>query len=488
MQLIFLLLILLGIYELGIGCFQCLGVCINSWSSQTVCGTFNNPGPYSIFIVILLPIAFFYALRINSLCNEKRLISKVVIILSLVYFVVSIIVLAVSLSRASWLAGIISCGLVLWLTIRKNRELKIKRKYVIIAVCSFILFVGFVYKIKENSADGRLLIWKISTTIMKESFICGVGHGRFPSAYGEAQEIYFRAKQGTKHEEYIAGAPEFAYNEYIQVLVEYGIIGLLALILVIGYSFYHLRFVNSPYKTPLLGAFSALLVVSFFSYPFHNLYTCLLAIFIMALVTFLPDQRYSQKKINIIYTVLSLSLGFAFYIVCTSFGTLGNIKIAYCQWNILKPYFNAGRFSEIVKNYKTLYPYLSSDAGYLFEYGQCLSRTGSLAESNQILQKGLCYSGDPMFLNIIGKNLQKMGQYKDAEEMFYKSYYRIPHKIYPLYLLMNLYEEQGKDDKVRLMVRRIIMQKEKITSLETMYIKKKAKEKLKEIALKTYRK
>lgn len=50
--------------------------------------------------------------------------------------------------------------------------------------------------------------------------------------------------------------------------------------------------------------------------------------------------------------------------------------------------------------------------------------------------------------------------------MFYKSYYRTPHKIYPLYLLMNLYEEQGKDDKVRAMIRRIIMQKEKITSLE----------------------
>lgn len=284
MQLIFLLLILLGIYELGIGCFQCLGVFTNGWSSQTVCGTFNNPGPYSIFIVILLPIAFFYALRINSLCNEKRLMSKVVIIVSLAYLVVSIIVLTVSLSRTSWLAGIISCGLVLWLTIRKNREMKVKRRHVIIAVCSFILFIGFLYKIKENSADGRLLIWKVSTTIMKESFICGVGHGRFPSAYGKAQEIYFRTKQGTKHEEYIAGAPEFAYNEYIQVLVEYGIIGLLALILVIGYSFYHLRLVNSPYKTPLLGAFSALLVVSFFSYPFHNLYTCLLAVFIMALI------------------------------------------------------------------------------------------------------------------------------------------------------------------------------------------------------------
>ena len=50
-------------------------------------------------------------------------------------------------------------------------------------------------------------------------------------------------------------------------------------------------------------------------------------------------------------------------------------------------------------------------------------------------------SSDAMVLNIIGKNCQALGQYKEAEEWFIRSTRRLPNRIYPYYLLTKLYAE-----------------------------------------------
>ena len=63
-------------------------------------------------------------------------------------------------------------------------------------------------------------------------------------------------------------------------------------------------------------------------------------------------------------------------------------------------------------------------------------------KSNEILEKGTHYSSDPMFFNIMGKNYQQLKQYDKAEYMFYQAIYRIPHKLYPYYLLMKMYIER----------------------------------------------
>ena len=91
-----------------------------------------------------------------------------------------------------------------------------------------------------------------------------------------------------------------------------------------------------------------------------------------------------------------------------------------------------------------------------------------------------------MFLNIIGKNYQHIGSFQEAKKMFYKSHFRIPHKIYPLYLLMNLYESEGRIVEMLVILDQIINKKEKINSAETKFIKDKALEKSKKYRTKDY--
>lgn len=70
---------------------------------------------------------------------------------------------------------------------------------------------------KKDSADGRALIWKISVeTIYK--YPIGVGLGNFSGSYGEQQATYFRSGKATEQEILVAGNPEYAFNEFIQIL------------------------------------------------------------------------------------------------------------------------------------------------------------------------------------------------------------------------------------------------------------------------------
>lgn len=478
MQYIFLLFILCGLYELSEGIQQCFRSILYNYPFYTITGTFKNPGPFSLIIAIILPIAWFYTVQIRFFIKQQCIFYKIITVLSVIYILLSLIVLPLCMSRTSWIAVIVSCIVVAYLCIDKYRIRGALFSLIIIILVSCMM--GGVYGLKKESADGRFLIWKISLSIVKKNPILGVGRGCFPGVYGNEQEIYFREGRGSEYEENIAGAPSYAYNEYLQILVEYGICGLLAYILFIIYAFYRLIRSNSKEAVAIMGALISLLTVSLFSYPFRNFYTCLLSVCILILAIFTPFMKSADGRWHLkgSFIALFLLLVVTFYL-CKYFGKFGNTRIAYKQWNLLRPYYNESKFDIIAKNYDVLYPYLKLDADFLFEYGQCLSHVREYNASNKILQEGLKYSADPMFLSIIGKNSQCLGLFQEAEKMFYKAYFRIPHKIYPLYLLMNLYEREGRITEMLAILDLIINKKEKVNSVETKFIKDKALEKSK---------
>ena len=70
-------------------------------------------------------------------------------------------------------------------------------------------------------------MWKISCLAIAESPVVGHGADGFVSAYGRAQEEYFANGEYSETEELVAGSPEYAFNEYLQIAVEFGVIILL---------------------------------------------------------------------------------------------------------------------------------------------------------------------------------------------------------------------------------------------------------------------
>ena len=51
-------------------------------------------------------------------------------------------------------------------------------------------------------------------------------------------------------------------------------------------------------------------------------------------------------------------------------------KQAYIRWGEEQRYFSMDIFEETVDHYRDLYPFLKDQPKFLFEYGQCLSKTG----------------------------------------------------------------------------------------------------------------
>ena len=474
MRFVYLLLLLAGLFELAAGARQCWNVLAGGGDAPAVAGTFANAGVYGMFVSLILPLAWHYVLRVGAFRCAGRT-ERVFIALSVLYVALSLCMLPLSQSRTAWLAALAGCGATTYWRLRQAGCFHLARWMLGAGLVAVALCLAWGYGLKKDSADGRLLIWKVSLSMVADRFPDGVGEGFFAGAYGEAQEEYFRSGRGTEREEMLAGAPNVAYNEYIQVVAELGWKGLLLLLLFVVYPCWHLHRSGHWAQPPVAGAFVALLVAAFFSYPLRNPYTLLLSATLFLGVLLLPEGKDARCVGSARYAVFAAGMAVLFVLVGNEHGFWGNRRTAYRQWAMLQTHFRNGRFAEVAESYAVLYPYLKREAAYLFEYGQCLSRTGAYEESNRVLQEGARRSSDPMFLNIQGKNFHCLGNDSLAEQLFRKASFRIPHKIYPLYLLMELYRAQGREEEWRQIGRSILDRKVKVYSPETEYLRGKVR-------------
>ncbi|MFR7809296.1 MAG: O-antigen ligase family protein [Butyricimonas faecihominis] len=192
--------------------------------------------------------------------------------------VLLLLVLPATLSRGAWLAAIAGCGIILGNYFHLYKRLKFlfqkhRLASFIATICIFLLVTGTligIYQLKKESADGRRLIWKVSSTLVASHPATGVGFGHFAGAYGEAQAAYFSATERPAGEELVADAPETAFNEFVQITTETGIIGLLLFLTIIFWAFKTAR--HPDKKSGRRDRFvSAFLVFACFSYPFSVL-------------------------------------------------------------------------------------------------------------------------------------------------------------------------------------------------------------------------
>jgi tetratricopeptide (TPR) repeat protein len=153
----------------------------------------------------------------------------------------------------------------------------------------------------------------------------------------------------------------------------------------------------------------------------------------------------------------------------------GEQREAYAAWKEERMYFQLEIYNTTVDRYRELYPVLKEQYAFLFEYGQCLSKTGQYSESNRILAEAARLSPDPMIRNIMGKNYQALRQYEEAENYFYQAHYMVPNRLYPLYLLAKLYIESGKTGKAVVIACQVINTVPKITSPATDDMKREMK-------------
>lgn len=107
-------------------------------------------------------------------------------------------------------------------------------------------------------------MWKISSRAIAEKPFTGYGQGNFALAYGTSQEAYFAEGSYSPQEELVAGSPEYAFNEYLQIALEWGIPVLLCCLAFAGFC---LRRGVELKRWGPCGSVISLLVFAFSSYP-----------------------------------------------------------------------------------------------------------------------------------------------------------------------------------------------------------------------------
>ena len=481
-------LALTGLAEAAWGLLQLYGYEHSQHYLFRLTGSFFNPGPYAGYLAVVFPLALAFACNRNAtpkMRDRNRwpltfgfppvVISRVAVKwISALACITILSVLPAAMSRASWLA-VVSGSVVVWLLRAKAKNTCLRAwlihpKGPVIACAIVTLAVATLvgmYFLKKNSADGRVLIWKVSLQIAVEHPF-GVGLGNFPGAYADAQADRIAGGKAGEAEKYVAGNPEYGFNEYLQIAAESG---WLSFLLFLGILLCAFRSMWKAGEGGQAGSLVALSLFAFFSYPFSVLPYLIVFTFLIAATAGGADIRPCRRQ-PVVPCVIAL---LCFALACGCLYRQYPVYLSCRQWTQSRIYYHSGEYGEAVRNYETLYPYLNDRIQYLFEYAQSLSKSGNPSRSNEVLRRARQISCDPMLYNVAGKNSQSMKRYADAERQFLKAANIVPSRIYPWYLLALLYQETGETAKARETAKIVLTKEPKVQSEAVREMREKMK-------------
>ncbi len=444
-----------GGYELWTGFMQLAGREASRHHLFDVTGTFFNPGPYAIFVAVVLAVSVAWWYRHGEAFAGRGRWSRVGAWSVAAVAVFCFPVLVATWSRTAWVAVAVAAACLLW---------KAHRRMVLwgmgVAVCAGVA----AYFLKQGSADGRLLMTMVAGRAWAGEWLCGHGRGGYAQAYGAAQEAFFAARPGSPLS-VVAGSPEYAFNGVLGVGVEQGVLGAVPA-LVLG--LWSLAVLCRRGEVSAYG-WLVLLVSSLFSYPFALWPFLSLAVAWVALAVSLEAGTAEVRwwKRTAVWPVVAAG--------------------GWCVWNLsddtarrVEAYEEFRRVRGIqdvafLEDYRKKYEDLKAYPDFLFTFGTALREAGRYNESNAMLRQGTRVSCDPVFYTLMGNNYRDLGAVAEAESAYRKAFGMLPGRMYPLYRLMKLYEAEGQMRKAEEMARQIIAFRPKVDSPAVREMKSEAK-------------
>lgn len=454
---VILTLICFGTVEVFWGVGQLLGLCKSNHIYFPLTGTFYNPGPFSGYLAIIFPVILNEAIRFLKSPFIRNYLYTILLVMGCV--------LLIGMSRAAWLSVIAGVGFVISthryvnLINYVNRNRIIVKILVIIVSISLLLFLFFL---KEDSANGRLFIWKISITEIPK--YDNQTFRTFASLYAEAQEGYFEKGNYSQIEERVASTPDFAFNEYIQLIAE-NKIDILFIILLLGILLLRLSYQGKCIG--LGGGILGFMVFAFFSYPFHIPGLIVTAIGMATAIIIDYVIKMGERKYILVYSIIILAIIFPNVIYGYNlYSKYSKRYEAVIEWSKVRKLYYSGLYSSTVEAYDYIKDMMNWNGDFWFEYGRSLYQLNRTNEAEIALKKALTLSGDPMILNILGLNAQKEKKFKEAERYFYRAINRVPERVYPYYLLVRLYKEKEfyQPEKLYKVAQFILNKKPKVDS------------------------
>lgn len=424
-------------------------------------GFLHNSGLWGEFVAMTLICNI-------GLIHLNKKSKKTSTLLIFVSFIVSFM-LYESDSRASWLSFAIGILTFFSPLIIKHlpKSIIIQTGSLLILICLCTYLISGLYSYKKDSADGRILIWKISLEMVKDKPILGYGFDGFRKNYMNYQAAYLQEKQLPETINNLADDNHHAFNEFLRIIIEQGIIGVIILFIfltTIGYTIYKYKLYIDTVSRTIISCLTALLFFSFFSYPLSTFHiNALIVILLAGLACSSQDTPIWKLQIRSISLIIPYSIIFFISSVY-----LFSYSKANSDWlNTLKGvYTNDNILEEARKK-------LSGNPYFLSTYGKYLNKKKRYSKAASILSQSIKEYPSYYTVMELGISYKAQKKYTEAMHCFYKAMHMIPHKIKPLYFMMELYYDQ-KDYKSAIQLsNRILCKQPKIRSSELNIILKR---------------
>ena len=403
------------------GFLQYFGILPSYHRLFAVTGTFENPAGFAAVQAAMFPFVF-------TRCFDKEC-GRFLKIFSIVVSVLCATSVILAGSRTGFIAMCAAIAVVLAYTDAVSSLFKAHRWLWILLVVIAVVSAILLYHIKKDSADGRVFIWNRCLELIKERPLFGYGRYGFQGHYMPAQADYFRAHPDSPYV-MIADNVTTAFNEYLKLTVNYGLVGLAVAIALFVLIVRRLFKCDKQTKVLGLSFIASMFIMCQFSYPY--MYG---AVWFLSLIAIVPAFVDAGKEVVIppyariiISSLLFVALGFS-------------LRTMYYEmkWTEIAKRSIQGRAGRMMPYYEEVERVIGKNPLFLYNYAAELNAVNNFQESLDVLT--LCseswneYNVQTLYID----NYFKMGQLDNALKACDEAYYMVPSRFGPLYRKMLIY-------------------------------------------------
>ncbi len=455
---------------------------------SVIIGTFGNVNRVGGFLAASLPL-----LTGLFLLSEKKQ-HRLGIGIS-IFIVFSLIILTES--RGAWI-GLITAIIIydtgylkkIWIYFKKS-NFKIILSSVSLGI--FTTFVYLLYSMNVASSLGRIFIWKVTSHMIIDNPVFGIGHGNYPVKYLDYQANFFTNISNTVYFDFAANLKQ-AHNQYLEILAETGVVGLL-LFFVLIYVVYRLcsKLINRACNEPLshigrmLRASTTVIIVhSFFDSPLFTLPILLLFYFnISILATFLKNNNVHQSLFHVSFSILKKShmkqlyklafVGSCLIGVLLFFNINKKIQ-GYSLWNDGKhmDYVGSDQWEKSIKCFTKAIQCIPNNGELYHNLGIAYVMDQQFEKALSAFETARINFNDRDIYLFNGIAYQELENYTQAEYYYLKAINMFPNQLRPRLMLGIMFKETNQLQKAQIFLEGIINIKPKIQNRETEIIKNAA--------------
>ncbi len=355
-------------------------------------------------------------------------------------------------------------------------KITLKQK-IIIAIIGIALFTG-IYMYKAASSNGRLLIYTITFTQLKaKDYILGLGIGKFKATYNLLQAEYYSTHNINSTQSQLADNVSYLYNDWLQALLEIGLVGLLILVIII-FLFYKIfiRKKNIAKHNKILQITNTILiaisVAALFNFPLQSIY-----IFIpFILCVSIHFYFYYQLRTNYNYAIIKRIKNFLLGILALFALYYSIIIYKYkCATKEAITLSLSGYKTEAISIFEKLEKYPFADYEATFQHAVLLFQVNKLPEALKKLKKSEQLNISDVTYKLKADIYYELGNNIEAEKNYLVAVYMIPNRMVSKFNLMQFYLKTNQKEKATYWANAILTMKIKIPSNTTNDIKNNTK-------------